>query len=203
MQSHLKRKLYLTFGITLALCVLCYTYVDKPVAAFFQPMQQQVWVVAFAKFSAIFEPSHMTALGFVILIVGIIVRQRPAWVGFGGSTVLTAILTLALKTLIGRYRPVEWFTQHLYGFHGLSLQHAVQSMPSGHAALSCAAAMAISYYSRLRSIRIIVWVLAIAVCLSRIITVQHYCSDVIFGGVLGSMTTLFVCQLLQRRHIKI
>ena len=184
------RHCFLWFGVTLVAYVLCFAFLDKPIAQFFWQYHHQHWVQTLSHISAWFAGSHLTALGMVVLAVGVLMKilNRPSAnrVGFLGLSIVSAMLiTFVLKVLLGRYRPVEYFTHQLYGLHGLGLHHALQSTPSGHATGMFALATALSLLLRHPLWRYFWFGLAIAITMSRVVITAHYLGDVLVGTYIG------------------
>jgi len=103
---------------------------------------------------------------------------------------ISGIIANIIKPIIGRARPVLWLRDQIYGFEPFSLADAAwKSMPSGHATTVFALAFSLAaLYPRGR----IIWFLyAFLVALSRIFVSAHYLSDVLAGMVLGGLTVCF------------
>ncbi len=148
------------------------------------------------------------ASGLGTLVVGLVVGflDRRGW-RRAAALWLVVILASAsgavLKGLAGRERPSR--AGQVAGaertvFHGprLGLSHAsCQSFPSGHTLSAFAAATALSaFYPRARAV---FYAVAAATGINRVVTHQHFLSDVVAGGLLGH---LLAGWLLRRRRLR-
>jgi undecaprenyl-diphosphatase len=113
-------------------------------------------------------------------------------VAFTAACVWTAdLLALALKTAIGRPRPLEVIPQA----DPLIGATVGQSMPSGHAATSFAGAVILTYL--LPRAAPLFFLLAAAIAFSRVYVGVHYVSDVVVGALLGTAVGLAGLGLLR------
>jgi len=164
------------------------------------PMGDRIFTVV----SALGSPVAMAGIGAGGALLLLVRRQwlvLSAWVGaFGGA----GLLTLVLKNLIQRPRPVE-ATTFLYGMSF--------SFPSGHALGSLVGYGMLAYLIGSNSIEsargrvrlgIATAVLVLAIGISRLYLGVHYFSDIVAGYAVGVLW-LSVCisglQLAQRRRL--
>jgi membrane-associated phospholipid phosphatase len=186
--------------------VLCYFFVDRPVAMFVHEhrfLQQEVW-----QWPPRISDWIKDAAPFAILAV-------VAWWVFkpGGrfqKTVLAICANLLvatglkelLKWSFGRYWPETW-KQHNpsligsgdYGFHPFHRGVAYSSFPSGHAAVVCSV-LAILWlaYPRWR------WLYAavgVSLCLALVGMNYHFVGDVVAGVAIGVVTGVYVTRLFR------
>ena len=135
-------------------------------------------VVAALASRALGRTSHLVLmslavrLGFVFLAVG-----------------LPSLFASILKRLIGRARPLRVEGVDIY-FAPFAWRVDYASMPSGHATTAFAAAIALG--ALFPQARVVLWVYAGIVALSRVILTAHYPSDVIAGAVVGACGALMV-----------
>ena len=103
------------------------------------------------------------------------------------AVAVSGIAADILKIVVGRTRPKLLFADGTYGFTWFGWRADHWSFPSGHAA-TAAAVMTVLWCLWPRSI----WIYAAAAALvgiARVVTGQHYLSDVIAGAVIGVLTT--------------
>jgi len=105
----------------------------------------------------------------------------------------SGIVTDLIKWLAGRWRPKAYFTDQFYGFDLFGWGYEQTSFPSGHATTiwACGAALAILFPRW----RLLWYVLAILVSMSRVIVGAHYLSDVLAGAYVAVMTVLVLARL--------
>lgn len=112
---------------------------------------------------------------------------------------VSGILNNILKVLIGRYRPILFFNEQLYGLKFFAVGYAYNSFPSGHA--NTVAALFCSLYLLLGGPRLIYPILAIPIIMSRVVIGAHYFSDVLFGSYLAVVTTFFLREVFRKKGL--
>lgn len=154
----------------------------------------------------IFKPSHWISLAIVLLAIGFLkgrpgspVRQELYCIGF--SILLANLVALVFKVILARYRPVLFLHEGLYGFHFFSIKHSITSTPSGHASAAFAGLFAFfeACKNRYRWLGILALVLAVLIAISRVIELDHYPSDVIFGAYVGILSVYYVQFFMGKR----
>jgi membrane-associated phospholipid phosphatase len=188
------------------LVLLCYFYIDRPVA---------LWVSAHPWLA----PNWLTAPDFIIAAVFLspmlllLVAIRRVWlpwrlweqrlVVIAVSVLVIALVKELLKWVFGRPSPRTWIensrfliSQEGYEFHWFHGGKHYFAFPSGHTAIACA-------------IGVIVWIVwpkwrwvaalsitIVASCL--VITNYHFVGDIIAGAFLGWLGGLWTAHLLSR-----
>ena len=105
-------------------------------------------------------------LGFLFLAVGV-----------------PGLFVTIVKRLIGRARPIVGDHTDPFLFKSFVWQPAYASFPSGHATTAFAALVAIGMiWPRLGPF---MWAYALIIAASRVVTLQHYPSDVVAGALVG------------------
>jgi membrane-associated phospholipid phosphatase len=108
--------------------------------------------------------------GFVFLAVGV-----------------PGLFVSIVKRLIGRARPFVGGHEDPFAYVPLAWHPAFASMPSGHATTAVAAAIAIgAIWPRTR---IVMWLYAAAIMLSRVVVLAHHPSDVLSGALVALVGT--------------
>ena len=109
------------------------------------------------------------------------------------SWLTAGILTLSLKTIVGRARPYAGKGSMIFNpFSSGSENH---SFPSGHAVSAFAAAAVIADQTEIIFLDMLSYSLAGAVALSRVYNNQHWASDVFIGSALGYFIGKKICVL--------
>lgn len=119
---------------------------------------------------------------FFFLIAGIAYAERR-WVSYAlamaGAGLAAGIGAQIVKHLVGRARPELWLGPSHYA------PGSSTSFPSGHTVGAFAIAGVLLFASRSATLRVVAFLLAAAVGLSRILAFRHWTSDVIASAVLG------------------
>jgi undecaprenyl-diphosphatase len=104
-----------------------------------------------------------------------------------------------LKRLIGRARPFVDDVLDPYRFDPFAWSAAFASFPSGHVTTACAAAVAIgALWPRAR---LVMWLYALLIAVSRVIVTAHHPSDVLAGAVCGVIGAVLVRNWFAARRL--
>lgn len=189
-----------TLGIGTVGCLVLMRFADRPLAQHFHSHSGWLFHLA-ASITNAGEAIWLLLPTFAIYLAARIVWRSPLWAAralFVFSAVAVSGLAVdVIKPLLGRARPTLLFTQHIYGFSYLHLTAAYESFPSGHAACTAGAGLALGLLARrYRAL----WVtLGLLLGLTRVITTAHYLSDVL-AGMLIAAWTVFALEPLFARH---
>jgi undecaprenyl-diphosphatase len=190
---------YLTPALSLPVIILLvvagnYVY-DQPVAAVFSGAAGPV-VWFFQKVTYLGDSTWSlvgSGLLFFYYFYGVRKRQQASCLAYiFCSIAFSGIVTSIIKWFMGRWRPNVYIPEGLYGFQFFGAGYEQTSFPSGHATTICALAFALTVlFPRYRW----AWgLVAILVCMSRIVIGAHYTSDVIMGAYIG----IFIAFLLRK-----
>lgn len=126
------------------------------------------------------------------LVAGVAYRERR-WTTYAIAMALSGlaagILAQIVKPLVGRARPELWLAPSHYA------PGSSTSFPSGHTVGAFALAGVLVFASRNLPLRVIAFLLAFAVGMSRILAFRHWGSDVFASMTLGLVTSWVVVQL--------
>jgi undecaprenyl-diphosphatase len=103
---------------------------------------------------------------------------------------LPGVFVNIVKHIIGRARPFVGGAADPYLFRPFSWPAAYASLPSGHAATACGAALAFGMlWPRLRPL---MWAYAVVIGISRVVVTAHHPSDVLAGALVGIVGAILV-----------
>ena len=126
------------------------------------------------------------------LVAGVAYRQKR-WVtyaiGMGISGLAAGTLAQIVKHIVGRARPELWLGPAHYA------PGSSTSFPSGHTVGAFALAGVLVFASRSFPLRVIAFLLAFAVGMSRILAFRHWGSDVFASMTLGLVTAWLVTRV--------
>jgi membrane-associated phospholipid phosphatase len=183
------------------LVILCYVFLDKPVAFFVHDhkVNKQKILKVMAETAMVFN-----ALAPAILVLAAIKlawsplnRLETTLVAASVSLIIAVAMEYYLKFLFGRYWPETWINDNpsliqdgAYGFHPFHFDVAYGSFPSGHTARAVAFLSVVWItYPRWR------WLCA-AICTGVIVGLvgmnYHFVGDTVGGAFLGSVTGMYV-----------
>lgn len=95
------------------------------------------------------------------------------------SVAISGLITDLFKFILGRYRPIEYFEYGNFGFQFFQTRGRFTSIPSGHTTTFFSAIYILSlFFKKYRFIFLTIGFLMVS---TRIITLNHYPSDVIAG----------------------
>ncbi|MCE5267128.1 MAG: phosphatase PAP2 family protein [Planctomycetaceae bacterium] len=194
----------LTLGV--ALVVLCYYFVDRPVAWFVHA--HSPLLSGLLRWPPLVSECLKSAAPAVIAIVilwwlwkrgG---RLQAVLLAISANVIVTTLLKQFLKWSCGRYWPETWKQNNPslirtgdYGFHPFHSGVAFESFPSGHAAVICSALSILWLaYPRWR------WcyaVVGVTICVAMVGTNYHFVGDVVAGAMLGSITGVWMAHLFR------
>ena len=107
------------------------------------------------------------------------------------------LITVVLKRLIGRGRPIEFDAVGAFSFQNFFNDWTFQSFPSGHSATAIATAFVIGFlWPRFFAVLLIIGVL---VSISRVPVGAHYPTDVFAGIVVGALGAYLVRNIFARQ----
>ena len=191
----LRNSLLAIVSLIILYCVF-YIWLDMPIALWLKQNLQDGALIELAQgFKIVFSPKVWFIIALASLIIGCLLhygqkRQTVAqpWLFFSVAYFFAFILGCILKFILARYRPELLFQSNLYGFHFFAIKDAFNSTPSGHALANFAALYALAKIVNKRVVTILLMLLATLICLSRVIMLDHYVSDVIFGAYVGILS---------------
>ena len=198
-------------AFSLLLSVGSYYFLDKPITRFFHAL-------AGSKVEMIFDYITEFGEGFYWIVYpgGIYLIYRiskkitagPAWLRkhleedrefrmqamafVAMVAVISGIAVNLLKLVFARYRPIEYFLNDKFGFSWFDYGYRIASFPSGHSATALSVALAFALI--FPRFKFVIMALGVLVLFSRVVVVEHYLSDVIMGGYVGVITTLYLYQ---------
>lgn len=192
------------------LCILLYLYADREVIQAVVNLPK--WVRTIFKFVGKLANGAWYVVPSLLVVLGVWVLEKRApedprlpglrlWrqrsLFLAGSVLGSGLLNMVPKMFFGRPRPVIFLGNGDYGFHFFQTAARMLSFPSGHANTVFAAATCI-YLLRPRW----GWYLfpaATLVAVCRVMTAQHFPSDLLAGGYLGFLTVIALKEVLVRR----
>lgn len=190
--------------LCVALVVICYYYVDKPVAFWvhdqhFRQYPLLKYFTFIPNFVALLVP--IIYIGFIFLYaMGIDGYFMRVMLALANSMVIAIFLKTIAKILFGRYWAETWISKNpsliknkAYGFHFFRMGNAYGSFPSGHTAV-IAAAMTVLWiaYPKLR----LLWVLLVAIVIVGLVGKNdHFVGDTVGGLFLGGLTAYYTMKI--------
>ena len=181
----------MAFAFTAIAVVVCFAYVDRPVAEFLdQHVRRTIWWVLLERALGPFNLVVVAALLF-LFACGIRVLSGGALGSWTRTPLLCSWATMwaiaaeiIFKRLFGRGWPDPTYVRDsLYGFHWLHGGPHWESFPSGTAATSAAFATVLWFVApRWRTAAPLI---AALLCVAVVLTNDHWVGDVIAGAFLG------------------
>ena len=174
------------------LAIISYFFIDHPLMIYIHQVMYSAYHGAAGWISYLGKYYIVTAIT-VCLYILIYYRNSKKLICSLKCVVATflcaSIVYTALKLLLGRARPMLYFTQHITGFHGPSLQDMYHAFPSGHTTMS--AAMAIVLSLEFPRFRWLCYAFIILIACARLVALRHHLSDVLIGALIGGISAYY------------
>src|SRR4051812_10141060 len=157
-------------------------FADAPITAFAERIQSSN-VEDTIRIANRFGGGMTPAMVVVFFLVAGIVSRHRRWAAYGVAMALAGaaagIAVQVVKYTAGRTRPELW----LGPFH--HARAAATSFPSGHTVGAFALAGVLMLASPSRTTRVIAFLLALSVAVSRVLAFRHWTSDVLASAAIG------------------
>lgn len=199
---YLKNFRYANFFMVCLFCALSVAFFDKRIAFYFR--SQPELETLFAKITVVAKVYIWIALSggaclFCTMMAGLSLSpdNYEKYTNYARSFMFmlvsifsSALVIGVLKSAIGRARPLLLFSANIYGISPFTIDNAYMSFPSGHAQSICAAMTALFFiYPRYDFLYVLI---AMLLTFSRIVTSNHYLSDIVMGAYIAVITTIAV-----------
>lgn len=192
-QRPLWRRALAGLAVGLAVTALTFFAFDAPVLAWAEGIQSETTedvIRIVNRFGGGMNPV-MVVLFFLVAGVAYLERRWVTYaVAMGIAGLAAGTLAQILKALIGRARPELWLGPAQYA------PGSSTSFPSGHTVGAFALAGVLVFGARSLPLRVIAFLLAAAVGLSRVLAFRHWTSDVVASASLGLVAAWLVLSAL-------
>jgi membrane-associated phospholipid phosphatase len=162
--------------------IIVWRFADAPITAWAERVQSaniQDTIRIANRFGGGMNPAMVVCF---FLIAGVVYRLRR-WIAYAVAMSLAGaaagIIVQIIKYTAGRSRPELW----LGPFH--HARASATSFPSGHTVGAFALAGVLMLASRSRTMRVIAFLLALSVAVSRVLAFRHWTSDVLASAAIG------------------
>ena len=196
----------ISFPLLVLFCAIGYFFFDLPIAQYCKSIFSNNKIRRILKdISKLGIATFYLICSAVIFVFFRFIRKRKIWSNRALfvflSISLSGMLVLMTKFIFGRYRPKMFFKEQLYGFEFFQLKGKITSFPSGHA--STIVALMLSLYFISPKYRVIYFIIAFVVVISRVLVCHHYLTDVVVGSYVAAITTLCLKQFLDNSGVAI
>lgn len=193
----LREQVIYSFLLVVTSIMLFYKYLDIPIATYFYsldhtPINHFFYYVSMGGLA--FPYLILSVIGYVLFRYYRVNLMKATQFGFiFQSLIISGAITDIIKWVAGRYRPHQYFENHLFGFDFFHIGGAYTSFPSGHTTTAFALATALTYlFPRWK------WywfIFALLIGASHIILAQHFLSDVILGSYIGITSVMLLLMM--------
>lgn len=189
--------LRLAVGIVVTAAV--WVFLDRPLIAWAEGIQSDFTEDVIRLLNRLGGGMNPVMVVLFFLVAGVAYRERR-WIAYaiamGMAGLAAGILAQIVKHLVGRARPELWLGPMHYA------PGSATSFPSGHTVGAFALAGVLIFGSRNVPLRIIAFVLALGVGLSRVLAFRHWPSDVTASAVIGLVTAWIMTEAVVRRRVE-
>lgn len=188
-----QRKLIVYLSLfMLPLIVISLISIDRDLSDFIYH-HHDVGFLSFFKFITYFGKSDIYILTGLALYF-LYRHSKPLLARLGlyllALNALSGIITIILKFLFGKSRPMLYHEESLFTFKFYEYGYAFNSFPSGHSSTALAVWFGLALlFPKNRFLLIGIGVL---IALSRVAIDAHFLSDVFFGAFIGIMSAIFI-----------
>ena len=188
-----------TLGLAIASSVaavaLTWIVLDSPVMAWCEQIQSDAVEVAIRFLNRFGGGMNPPLIVVFFLLAGIAYRQ-PRWVShavaMGVAGLGAGLVAHGFKLMVGRTRPELWLGPFYFA------RGAANSFPSGHTVGAFALAGVLMFASPNRTLRVVAFILASAVGLSRVLAFRHWPSDVLASALIGLLAAWICTEAVTR-----
>jgi membrane-associated phospholipid phosphatase len=189
-----------SFAAVIVFSAISYFQMDIPVAVFCKGGDVRV-LDLFEWISVLGESTWYLLGAFVLFVHFKIFHPRPLYANQAlfvfVSVAASGVGALLIKLIFGRFRPILFFKEGLYGFNFFNPSEDLNSFPSGHAATALSLAFALSLL--FPRYRFPLFCFGLLVAASRTVTTAHFLSDSVAGAWLGIVTVCVLQQAIVRK----
>ncbi len=190
-------------ALTIVVALHLTSSIDNFVYSYFKSVNRSANVDAAMITATTF--GDVSTLLIIAVVLTIIRRTRKMGMIFLTTIVVTAILVMYIKPMIGRsgpsykFEPALRLPQHFI-IEDDSIMPSVRnfSYPSNHVAIATSFAFIIGFRLNLMS-RIagsIIWSFPILIAITKLYIMQHYLTDVISGSILGLVVSIILSNMM-------
>lgn len=187
----------LRLAIGLAITALVWLVFDVRVLAWAERIQSDATEDVIRILNRLGGGMNPVMLVVFFLVAGIAYVERR-WVAYAIAMSIAGlaagIFAQIVKNLVGRARPELWLGPMHYA------PGSSTSFPSGHTVGAFALAGVLIFGSRSLPVRVVAFLLAAGVAMSRVLAFRHWMSDVTASAVIGLVTAWIVTQAVVRRN---
>jgi membrane-associated phospholipid phosphatase len=213
---------FLSFVAVSIFCILSYFFLDRPLALWINRNVNATWSSFFFVVTHLGRAEVWFGLAGLFLLIGYGLKFRARSLRQSGQTtdnlssleengkaifraglfLLAALIGAGIavnviKLIVGRYRPLYFVSNNIYGFKPFDITFVLNSFPSGHAqAIFTAMTSLFLLYPRYV---LPYGLVALLVFLSRPFLGVHFLSDVVMGAYIGIVITVWIYHLFLRR----
>ena len=172
---------------------LVWLLLDQPILAWAEGVQSELTEDLARLLNRLGGGMNPVMIVAFFLVAGVAYRERR-WVSYAMAMAIAGlgagILGQMVKHLVGRARPELWLGPAHYA------PGSSTSFPSGHTVGAFALAGVLIFASRSRTLRVMAFVLAASVGLSRILAFRHWTSDVTASAVIGLVSAWVITRVI-------
>ena len=201
----IRNNFYIVWAVVIYLLFVLYSYfyIDLPVAKFFRVYENSLFENTLTTLSTLGEAGWYIVGGLMIYYY--FKNKKPLYsqraMFIVKVVVLSGIVSGVIKVTVGRFRPVKFFRDNLYGFDGWHFnEYKFNSFPSGHTTTGFAIGVALALL--FPKYRFYFLLFAFFIGFTRVATTVHYVSDTLMGALIGTFTAVLCFQKFKLKDLQ-
>ena len=198
-------KIYLLlFTIIMSTCiVLSYLFIDKDVAQWAFTLYQKplfMWAERLSHLGEATYPLVISALLWIFYKFKTKEFQKAYYAGlFFLINVATGVGVNIIKTIFAKARPLQLQWHDEFGFTWFKIDAMHNSFPSGHTTTAFTVATLLALY--FPRYTILFYIYAIIMASARVLSYNHYVSDVFAGALFATLSTLYLYRRFEPKKV--
>jgi len=188
--------------VMIVLIVISYMYIDKEVALWAFTLYEKPLFNAAEFLSHFGEATYPLVISALLWIFYKYKTKEVLKAYYAGLffviNVVTGVGVNVLKAFFAKARPLELQWHDIFGFSWFKIDSMYNSFPSGHTTTAFTVATLLALYFPRYTIAFYIY--AVVMAAARVLSYNHYVSDVLAGALFATLSTLYMYQRFRPKN---